>query len=486
MLPETIPTVTLTARYLTPDGRPMSGTVDFRPPALLTHAGEDLFLGGPTRATLDPEGRLRVRLPATDGPGWNPAVWTYTVTERLSGLGRNSRSYQIVLSADHPTVDLADIAPADPANPQYVAVPGPAGRPGELGPQGPAGPAGAVHSVNGKTDPDILLTAADVSALDTARAGAPGGVATLGADGLVPAAQLPAGGGAVASVNGKTGNVTLAATDVGALSQAAGDARYLAVDGSPVTSVNGRTGPVVLTAADVSAVASGDAVLLTGNQTVQGMKTFAAPPLTTVTPTTADQLTRRGYVDAVSSAGSWSPSAVGFAGWAFDPACGSATTAQYCINGWVYLIGVPLHAQTTVRNIAFYVPGYVGNTLGPASFAGLYTSAGARVGLTAPLNSLLSATEGKTVVCPLTTAYTAAPGNYWVALVVNGPNPSNSGPAFLRGSSVGQAPGGSARMPNAFIRHGRLNATGQTSLPASFNAANITADSNAIWAALAS
>ncbi|NEE46384.1 phage tail protein, partial [Streptomyces sp. SID8455] len=100
MLPETIPTVTLTARYLTPDGRPMSGTVDFRPPALLTHAGEDLFLGGPTRATLDPEGRLRLVLPATDGPGWNPAVWTYTVTERLSGLGRNSRSYQIVLSAD--------------------------------------------------------------------------------------------------------------------------------------------------------------------------------------------------------------------------------------------------------------------------------------------------------------------------------------------------------------------------------------------------
>ncbi|MFJ7061170.1 hypothetical protein ACIQVA_26185 [Streptomyces microflavus] len=314
----------------------------------------------------------------------------------------------------------------------------------------------------------------------------PGGVATLGADGLVPAAQLPAGGGAVASVNGKTGNVTLAATDVGALSQAAGDARYLAVDGSPVTSVNGRTGPVVLTAADVSAVASGDAVLLSGDQTVQGTKTFAAPPLTTVTPTTPDQLTRRGYVDAVSSAGSWSPSAVGFSGWAFDPACGSATTPQYCINGWVYLIGVPLHAQTTVRNIAFYVPGYVGNTLGPASFAGLYTNAGARAGLTAPLKTLLSATEGKTLICPLTTAYTAAPGNYWVALVVNGPNPSNTGPAFLRGSSVGQSPGGSARMPNAFIRHGRLNATGQTSLPLSFNTANITADSNAIWAALAS
>ncbi len=138
-----------------------------------------------------------------------------------------------------------------------------------------------------------------------------------------------------------------------------------------------------------------------------------------------------------------------------------------------------------MKNIAFYVPGYVGNTLGAASFAGLYTSAGARVGVTAALNTLFTATEGRTVVCPLTAQYTAAPGNYWVALVINGPNPNTSGPAFLRGSSVGQAPGGSARMPGRFIRHGRLSTTGQTSLPTSFPVGNVVADSNAIWAALA-
>ncbi len=79
MLPQSIPTVTVTARYLTPDGRPMSGTVDFRPPALLTHAEEDLFLGGPTRATLDSEAGPR-RAAGHRRPGWNPAVWTYTVT----------------------------------------------------------------------------------------------------------------------------------------------------------------------------------------------------------------------------------------------------------------------------------------------------------------------------------------------------------------------------------------------------------------------
>lgn len=484
MLPENIPTVTVTARYMTPDGRPMSGTVEFRPPALLTHAEEDLFLGGPTRATLDAEGRISVVLPATDAPGWNPAAWTYTVTEKLAGLARGGRVYQIVLAAAVPAVDLADIAPADPGTPQYVAVPGPPGPAGELGPEGPAGPAGTVHSVNGHTEADIVLSPADVSALAAASAGAPGGVATLGTDGLVPAAQLPAGGGAVASVNGQTGEVLLTATDLGALTQAAGDARYLALGGAPVASVNGLTGAVTLAASDVDAVPVGEGVLLAGAQEIAGAKTFVTPPSTTAAPATADQLTRRGYVDTVSAAGTWTPSSVGFRGWAFDPAASSASTPQYCINGWVYLIGVPLHAPTTVTNVVFYIPGYVGGTLSTSSYAGLYTGTGTRVGLTANLTTLIKKTEGTTVVCPLTTPYSAVAGNYWIGLVVNGPSPSNSGPAFLRAASVGEAPGGSARMPGAFIRHGRLSTTGQTSLPASFTTGSVVADSNAIWAAL--
>ncbi|GGZ13452.1 phage tail protein [Streptomyces nitrosporeus] len=484
MLPENIPTVTVTARYMTPDGRPMSGTVEFRPPALLTHAEEDLFLGGPTRATLDAEGRISVVLPATDAPGWNPATWTYTVTEKLAGLARGGRAYQIVLASDVPAVDLADIAPADPNTPQYVAVPGPAGPVGAPGPQGPAGPAGAVHSVNGHTEADIVLGAADVSALASSAAGAPGGVATLGPDGLVPAAQLPAGGGAVASVNGQTGEVLLTANDLGALTQAAGDARYLPLGGAPVTSVNGLIGEVALSASDVSAVPAGEGVLRTGAQEIDGAKTFLVPPSTTAAPTTDDQLTRRGYVDAVSAAGTWTPSSMGFRGWAFDPAAGAAPTPQYCINGWVYLIGIPLHAPATVKNVVFYVPGYVGGTLSTSSYAGLYTDAGTRVGVTANLTTLIPKTEGVTVVCPLSAAYSAKAGNYWIGLVVNGPSPNSNGPAFLRGAHVGETPGGSARMPGKFVRHGRLSTTGQTSLPTSFALDKVMDDSNAIWAAL--
>ncbi|CAL9501038.1 phage tail protein [Streptomyces sp. enrichment culture] len=481
MLPASIPTVRVTARYLTPDGTPMSGSVEFRPPSLLTHSAADVFVGGPTVARLDGEGRIDVVLPATDAPGWNPVDWTYQVTEKLAGLGRN-RAYQIALPAAQPAVDLADSAPADPNTPSYVAVPGP---PGPAGQMGPAGPAGPVRSVNGRTTPDITLTAEDVSAIAADKAGSPGGVASLGPDGKVPPAQLPAITGAVSSVNGNTGAVTLTAADLGALTPATGDTRYLGVDAAPVKSVNGLTGAVQLTAGDVSAVAAGDAVLLTGDQTVSGAKTFAVPPSTSVNPSAANHLVRRGYVDSVTAAGTWTPSSMGFSCWAFDPAASSGNTVQYCINGWVYLIGVPLHAAATVRNVVFYIPGYVGGTLAPTSFAGLYTGTGAKVGQTAALNGLLTATEGKTVVLPLSTAYNAAPGNYWVALLINGPSPSNSGPGFLRGASMGEAPGGSARMPGSFIRHGRLSTTGQTALPASFTPSSVVADSNAIWAALA-
>ncbi|MFC8271675.1 phage tail protein [Streptomyces sp. NPDC057271] len=481
MLPPSISTVQITARYLNPDGGPMSGSVEFRPPSLLTHAESDVFVGGPTRATLDAEGRISVVLPATDLPGWNPVDWTYHVTEKLGGMDR-VRIYQIALPAAHPVVDLADIRPADPSTPNHVAVPGPPGPAGELGPQGPAGP---VRSVNGQTSADIVLTAADVAALATTAAGAAGGVATLGADGKVPAAQLPAAGGAVGSVNGRTGDVVLTAADLGALTQAAGDLRYLAIDGAPVKSVNGQAGTVQLNAADVSAVAAGDAVLLSGSQTIAGAKTFAVPPSTTASPSTADHLVRRGYVDTVSAAGTWSPSALGFSGWAFDPAASSADQVQYCTNGTVYLIGVPLHAATTIYNVVFYVPGYVGGTLSSSSYAGLYSSSGNRIAQTSSLTTLIPATEGTTVICPIPVSFNAQAGHYWVALLVNGPSPSYNGPAFLRGASAGEYPGGSARMPGSFIRHGRLPTTGQSSLPTSFNPSTVVPDANAIWAALA-
>ncbi|WP_369377671.1 phage tail protein [Streptomyces sp. cg36] len=474
-------------RFLAPDGQPLSGSVIFRPPAQLTFPAADVILGGPVIAQLDAQGQISATLPATDAPGMDPAGWSYTVTEQLSGIPAG-RSYQVLLPAEHPVVDLADIAPTDPTKPNYVAVRGdsayevavaggftgsPAqwlaslvgppgatgsrgatGATGATGPQGVQGVQGAtgapgvIQSVNGKSAPSVTLTAADVGAVAATAAGAAGGIATLGADGKVPAAQLPAGGG-----------------------------------GGAVDSVNGKTGAVVLVAADVSAEAAGSAVLLAGTQTISGTKTFSTVPSSSAAPTSANHLARKSYVDAFGG-GSWQPSDLGFAAWTFDPA--ASNSGQNLLAGYGYLCGITLRATTTVTNLVFYSCGYAGGSLNANSFAALYTAAGQRVGVTAALNGIFTANEGATVVCPLTAAYSAAPGNYWVAIVTNGQTASPyNGPVLARGANLGTSPAGAAAMPGGFRRHARLTATGLTSLPASFTpASGLTYDANALWAAV--
>ncbi|MFE9536221.1 phage tail protein [Streptomyces sp. NPDC006691] len=483
MLPSTIPTVTVTAHYLTPAGLPLSGTVTFSAPTLLTHTASDVILGGPIVAPLDADGRISTVLPATDSPGMNPVNWQYTVTEQLSGLPAN-RTYNIVLPASQPLIDLADLAPADPQAPQYVAVPGPPGPAGAAGPAGPAGAPGVVRSVNGKNTADVVLAAADVKAVASAAVGVAGGVASLDAAGRVPVAQLPPGTvDPVSSVNGKKGVVVLSAADVNALDQAAGDLRYVRPEGIPVQSVNDRTGKVVLDAAAVGAAPLGSTVLLSGAQSVDGAKTFTSAPSSGAAPTAAAHLTRRDYVDAVATPGSWAPGDLGFKAWGFDPAGTSGTRSQYCGAGSVYLMGIRLNTPATIGNIAFYCTGYVGGTLSEATYAGLYDANGNRVGVTGSLKDVIK--DGATAICPLTKAYDAAAGSYWVALLINGPTEPGKGPAFAMGAGAGDRPAGSARMPGAFARYGRLPATGQATLPTSFAPKTIVNDTNSLWAAVA-
>lgn len=91
--------------------------------------------------------------------------------------------------------------------------------------------AGKVDSVNGKTG-DVTLTAADVGAVPVGESGIIG----------------------VASVNGRSGNVTLTSEDVG-LGNLDNERQYSASNPPPypVASVNGKTGAVNLTADDVGA-----------------------------------------------------------------------------------------------------------------------------------------------------------------------------------------------------------------------------------------
>lgn len=123
MLPEGIPTVRVTGRFLTPEGKPLAGQVIFRAPGMVTFPDSDVILGGPVAAPLDSTGAFEVVLPATDAPDMNPTGWSYSVAEQLAGVPMN-RTYQVLLPAETPAVDLADIAPTDPTTPNYVAVRG--------------------------------------------------------------------------------------------------------------------------------------------------------------------------------------------------------------------------------------------------------------------------------------------------------------------------------------------------------------------------
>jgi lysophospholipase L1-like esterase len=198
-MPAGIDTVTLTGRYVHPDGSPFAGKVTFSTPALLTLSGADTIAAGSATVTLDAAGQFTVILVATDNADMQPTDWAYRVTEQLTGV--ESRVYSILLPSANSPVDLADIAPADPALGNYVPVPGPPGADGVTGNTILSGH-GTPPSGTGR-DGDYWM---DQDAWELYGPKASG--AWLGT--ALPITDV------ITSVNGQTGIVTLDAADVGA------------------------------------------------------------------------------------------------------------------------------------------------------------------------------------------------------------------------------------------------------------------------------
>lgn len=206
ILPVGIASVVLTGRYIRPDGTPLTGTLVFEPPTQLVVPAADFMSAGSATATLDSNGAFTITLIATDQDGMQPSDWTYQVVERLHHA--TGRTFAIKLPADTPAVDLADIAPTDPAQGDYVIVTGPAGDAGSQIYSGTGVPSGAAGA-----DGDFYV--------DTT----PGTVKLYGpkSAGTWPATGVVLGSGnLITSVAGKTGAVTLAASDVSALPASGG------------------------------------------------------------------------------------------------------------------------------------------------------------------------------------------------------------------------------------------------------------------------
>ncbi|WP_406125011.1 hypothetical protein OHQ89_23895 [Streptomyces canus] len=575
MLPDGIPTVLVTGRFLFPDGRPLSGQISFRAPSLITFGAYDVILGGPVVVPLDATGAFEVELPATDAPGMNPSGWSYQVAEQLAGVAVN-RVYQILLPNATPAVDLADIAPTDPTTPTYVAVRGDSayevavkqgfvgtvaqwlaslvgprgpqgttgttgatGATGPQGPQGTQGPTGApgvVQSVNGKSQAAVVLAAADVGAvannggysrmdgtLHVVYAGTQADVfkasdatqskytavnknAELISNTAGTFADLRLGGTGATFGAGTGGILAFAnaatpptANPTGALMWAEGGAlKVRQSDGTvftvgtgggtaPVTSVNTKTGDVVLAAADVGAEAAGTAVTLSTAQTISGAKTFSAVPSSNVAPTTANHLARKSYVDAAVFAGEWSPADHGLAAWAFDPAL-AVSTGLYPGSGPMRVTAVILRQTTTINRIVWFATGYAGGLL-TGSWAALYNASGTRVAATGDMSTAAYEPPeehdagGGTISSPLTAAYSAAAGIYYVVWRMVYNTTTQDGPMLLAAESGAGAP------PNQFgytmVRRFGVYSTGVAAAPATITATSMENGANRFWAGLA-
>jgi hypothetical protein len=103
---------------------------------------------------------------------------------------------------------------------------------------------GSVDSVNGKIG-NVTLSADDVGAVPVSQKGANNGVPQLDSTGRIPAAQLPSTALQSTSLGVASGIATL---------DSSGKLTAAQIPPAPVTSVNTKTGAVALTASDVNAI----------------------------------------------------------------------------------------------------------------------------------------------------------------------------------------------------------------------------------------
>ncbi|WP_326698053.1 collagen-like protein [Streptomyces sp. NBC_01754] len=452
MLPTGVPAVTVTGRFLTPAGVPLTGRITFRAPSLITLPEYDVVLGGPVTVALDAQGAFEVELLATDTPGMDPADWSYTVTEALPGVSP-ARAYQVLLPAETPTVDIADIAPTDPHTPQYVAVRGDSAYEvaveagfvgtvdewlvslvGEQGPHGERGEKG-----------------------DQGEKGAPGERGEQG----VPGEKGDQGERGEKGDQGEKG-------DPGERGEKGekGDPG----DGSgDVSTVNGKSpdgsGNVVLAAADVEAIAAA----------ARG----AASGVASLGP---DSKVPAGQLPADRN---WKPEDLGMKAWAFEPATSQAGE-RYPSSKSFRITAIPIRETMDVSHIVWHVFGYSGTSLLAGSNAGVFSRAGdlvRAVGDMAGTSKLIDIhnTGGKTVKVPLSSPVSLAPGVYYVGWWWNISGGASDGPGLMCAPSAGTCPVTTLNDVHPFG-----NISGLTAFPsAGFSPASSEDDPVRYWAALA-
>lgn len=218
--PASVTTRHVVGTYIDASGTPLVGTISFRVDQPLIATLESWgVVPSPTIVELDAAGSFDVTLMTSTDIDLFPSGFRYLVQERFNG--GYIRSYSIDLPAGASPLAL-------PTASQF--------EPGDTG-------LAIVHSINGRVG-IVQLTALDLSAIPLSQKGTASGVATLDSNGKLLSSQMPAPTAGVASVDGRSGVVTLSD-----LYSAAGHTHTY-----PVTSVNGLTGAVTVSPASIGAI----------------------------------------------------------------------------------------------------------------------------------------------------------------------------------------------------------------------------------------
>lgn len=168
----------------------------------------------------------------------------------------------------------------------------------------------------------------------------------------------------------------------------------------------------------------------------------------------------------------WVPSDQGFLAWSIDPS--QATTDQAVTAGSVHMMAVPIRQTASISaiNVVIITAG-VGLTAGQC-FAGVYNSAGTRLGVTADQSGSWNTTGSK--MMNLTAPIASAPaGIYYVAILANF---ATTAPGFAR-ENAGAVSGINTNLTAATFRSA-VGATAQTTLPASITMGSRT-QQNVSW-----
>ncbi|MGW7319018.1 hypothetical protein [Streptomyces sp. NPDC054865] len=165
--------------------------------------------------------------------------------------------------------------------------------------------------------------------------------------------------------------------------------------------------------------------------------------------------------------------------WTGDPNDAGHVTAQTAagVGGRVTLVKIVLREQITWSNIWLGLAGVDPNAQLSNCYLGVYDARGALVASTADVSPQLM-TDAIAKPLPLAKPFTAAPGTYFIALLLNGSWATNA--LTLKATGAGISVNAGLTPPQ--LRYSTL-LTGQTTLPATVNLADqSTSTINTGWA----